>query len=288
MEMTRRSFIVGGSALAAAVALGGCLTPAPWATLLPWTHSWDAADPGIGTYSAGDEGYGLTPATRVASIPDPSGGRPMLKDTGAHMGLFLSPPAPGPIFHPSHPSFAGRAAWESDTIIEAQAYFDNFHSMLSPLTDKLDQSQWLGWEQPWWGAVLVAPHPDTDGGPESVALDGDPGMTTIELVPTVNISTWNSMASTGPYIRSDVVLEPGQPAMIAWQVNGPNSWLEVTHRRAGAIVRSRFDGGQGGGLLDTLHSGWSNENLTSCIGLKRGLASDLDATLVSLWSQTWL
>jgi hypothetical protein len=224
-------------------------------------------------------------------VPDASGDRPIFKDAGPHLGAFRQLPAPGPLWHASHTAFNGRPAWECDRIITTtDKFFDNFHTLLSPQLDKTDKAQWFGWPQPWWGAILMAPRPGTDGGKENTALDGDPGMTTIELEPTVNISTWPANWVTGPYIRSTLSPIPGRSMLIVWQANGDNSWLETTHKaQNGSIVTNRVLGAQANRLpLNTFHSGWSNENLTSCIGLAKGVAADPQVAGVRSWVAPFL
>ena len=300
---------MGGSAAAiagiAVLGLDGCVASTLWKDQFAWDHSWDAADQGLVTYQAPDttqdpnNPYKLPAATRVDTVPDPSGARPMYRDDGSYMGLFLSPAAPGPLWNSTTPAFGGRASWESDIILEDTQFFYNFHSLLAPLTNKDDTTQWFGWAQPWWGAMLVAPKPGSVDR-ERTALDGNPGMTTIgfddpaAVDPGVNISTWNSVDGVidfGPFIRTDVVPADGQAISIMWQVGSPSaspaipSWLEVGYiDGSGTYASQRVEGEQGAAnTLDTLHSGWSHMNLTSCIGLSRTLPDQSQVNDVKFW-----
>ena len=115
-----------------------------WADVARWDHAWDASE-AIGYVDDG-RAYGQRSTVRVQSVPDSAGDTPLVRDGGPYQHLFGGlPAAPGPIFVPGSPAFAGRPAWQSDVILESSGFFDNYHSMLSPQTDKDDRSQWYGW-----------------------------------------------------------------------------------------------------------------------------------------------
>lgn len=258
--------------------------PRPWELLADWDHSWDAGE--LIAYVDDGTTYNTPEAVRVDHVPDPSGGVPLRRDDGHYQGLFGLPAAPGPIFNHESPSFNGYRSWRSDVIQSDGSFFDNFHSLLSPQTDKDDQSQWFGWSQPWWGAMLVAPV-ENDGGYESAAIDGDPGMTTMDIAP-IRMRTWIHMYNWGPEINSNIHPHPGQSVLIMWGVNGNLSWLDVTYRDATGVHTTHVTGSQGVGTLNTLHSGWSHMNETATIGLAQGSADQETLEGIRQWAEPYL
>jgi hypothetical protein len=285
--MSRRAFIGGSLAAGATLALVGCQPPSTvWRDQgPPWGHSWDAADPAVVTYADNGASYSIPAATRIASVPDPIGAKPMLRDSGPFMSRFGLPPAPGPLWVPSSPSFGGRAAWQTDVVEVVQSYFTNFHSLLSPLTNPDDSTQYLGWAQPFWGAILVCQVPGAPSG----GIDGNPGMTTMSLNP-ITIQTWDNAISTGPTIASGFNPAMGQAVFVMWQVSGAASWLEVNYTNAAhTLVTTRVAGGQGtGSKLNTLHSGWSHDSAVSCLGLAQGTATQAQTDKLRTWATPFL
>ncbi len=275
--------------MAGFIFLSACTPTTKWKDLAGWSHSWDANDPGLTTYSDDGTSFSLPPATRVSSVPDPSGGRAMQKDSGVYDAGFGLPPAPGPIWVPSSSRFVGRNAWYSDVILVVQAYFDNLHSMMSPILNPNDPSQAFNLPQPWWGAILARTVPGATGN-EVVFIDGNPGMTTMGATPQINISTWNSSISTGPFIRNPAPITSDQTAFVMWQVNGASSWLEVNTRdSSGVLTTTKTAGAQGtANPLTSLHSGWTHTNYTSALGITAGVASTDQLNTVRNWGTAFI
>ena len=283
---------VAGSALRVA----GSLVAAPsWHDVAPWTHSWDALDAQL--YTDDGEAWDIAPAVRVDTIPDGSdNGRPMFRDQGPHGAIFLQPPLPGCLWVPDTDRFGGRPAWHSDRVLLADSYFLNWHSMLSPLTDKDDPDDFFAWANPWWQAMLLHFTPGQTGR-EVAALDGDPGMTTIEgydpnngYAPGINVSAWIGGHNTGPYLTSTVPPYSDRSILLMTLKDGASSWLDITWRDdTGDLQTQRVSGPLGGSNpMNTLHTGWSHSNSMTCLGLAHAAPTDAQVEAVRTWAAPYL
>lgn len=269
-----------------------CCAPDAFAAIAPWDHSWDAYSM-LWYDDPGGDGYDIPPAVRVEYVADGGSGldgdRPMLKDQGPYGALFSMNPVPGPLYVRRSPVFAGRPAWESDIVFPIGIFFDNIHSMMSPQIDKNDTGEWFGWAEPWWIALLIALVP-SDGGNEDAFIDGDPGMVTMQGGPTVLINTWLNLATPGPTIDSGVALDRLQSCMVVAQINGASSFLDVTYRdEDGTLITDHTAGSQTAAVtMETMHTGWTNMNTTSAIGMAQGTCSPEQLEAIRLWSHPYL
>lgn len=183
--MTQALYNNGRPLLAAGRSLGYRPLSA-WARfsqILPWTHSWDAVDAAFYTPSAGEQTeYGVTSTPRVASIADPSGGKPLLRDSGVFGTAFTHPtqPLPGPQYIASSARFR-RPAVKFDQVDASPLLY----ATLSPQTTINSSSDFFfppnGFTPPYWGALLVR-LAATPGGAVDSILGSD---RTISAGPTV-------------------------------------------------------------------------------------------------------
>jgi hypothetical protein len=215
----------------------------------------------------------------------------MHKDLGQYGAVFLGPPLPGPLWHPSSPVFNGRPCWQSDVVEPLGVFFDNIHSMLSPHVFQ-EQAYWFNIPQPWWMAILAARTGAT--GSESALIDGQPGATTMAADTDLNITTWNQgpPVTFGAKIINPTLPPALTPLLAIWSVNGATSgsFFDVTYRVAGELTTTRTWGGQGGVStgLTAIHSGWSHENYTSAIGLDSGTPTDAEVNALRRWAAPYL
>jgi len=294
MSINRRQFVSGAAAAGSIFMLCGTSAISAgtkWKDVVPWSHAWDAAD--AITYIDDGMGYNIPSNVRVDSVPDPIGGRPLLRDK---LGLMLKnkPHIPGTIFQPSDSKFGGRSSWFSDTIIPhdpaVPSYAYSIQSMLNSVADQVGAPETVfGWQQPWWGAVLVR-GAGPFGGHNQAYIDGNPGMVTISRSPkgTVIIRCWPEGLVMGPMIDSGAPYEE-EAALVQWLANGTESWLEVNYRGAdGVLVTKRVAGALGTSNMNQFHTGFTHTNHTSCIGLAKGIPTSAQTDAVRNWANPFI
>jgi hypothetical protein len=294
MSISRRVFIGHSATAFSAMLLGGypaLSAEKKWKDVVAWSHSWDAVD--ATTYSDDGSSYKIPPALRVDSVPDPNGGRPLLRDRGT---IFPNtPPIPGTVYQASNSMFGGRPSWFSDTIIPHDpanpGYLYALQSMLNAVPDSLGAPDTVfAWSQPWWGALLVRGVGPFEGHNQAY-IDGNPGMVTIGRLPktgTVVVRCWPEGMVMGPMIDSGAPYADNT-ALVQWLANGTESWLEVNYRGAdGVLVTKRAAGALGTRQMDQFHTGLSHTNYTSCIGLAKGIPTTAQTDAIRDWASPFI
>lgn len=294
MGISRRVFVSHSATVVSALLVGGYpafSSDKKWKDVVPWNHSWDAAD--AITYSDDGAAYKISPALRVDSVPDPNGGRPLLRYK--HSAIPSLPPVPGTQFQKSNSDFGGRPSWLSDTIIPHDPANPGYlYAMQSGLTavpdDVAAPETQFNWPQPWWGALLVRGVGPFKGHNQAY-IDGNPGMVTISRFPktgTVIVRCWPEGMVMGPMIDSGVPYAENT-ALVQWLANGTESWLEVNIRGAdGVLVTKRVAGALGATNLPQLHTGFSHTNYTSCIGIAKGIPTTEQTDAVRGWAAPFI
>lgn len=294
MAISRRIFISHSASAVSALLVGGCASLSierKWKDVVAWDHSWDAAD--AITYNDDGSAYKHSPALRVDSVPDPNGGRPLLRDKRGVIPTL--PPIPGTQFQKSNSHFGGRPSWFSDTIIPHDpakpGYLYSTQSMLNAVPEELSAPETrFNWPQPWWGALLARGVGPFEGHNQAY-IDGNPGMVTISRHPktgTVIVRCWPEGRVMGPMIDSGAPYAENT-ALVQWLANDTESWLEVNYRGAdGVLATRRVAGALGTTNLPSLHSGFTHTNYTSCIGIAKGVPTTAQTDAVRDWAAPFI
>ena len=302
MNSTRRR-LIRHAACAVAVVTGSIFflgtttgvsadTGQKWKDVVPWNHSWDAAD--AMTYADDGESFDIPPAVRVDLVPDPNGDLPLSRDKFGLLSAFTYPPFPGTLYQSSNSMFGGRPSWFSDVIVphnpQKPSYFYSLQSTLTVVQRPKDEPlKLLEWSQPWWGAVLVRGVGPFEGHNQAY-IDGNPGMVTISRSKrgTVMVRSWIDGQTLGGKIDSGAPYEENT-ALVMWLKNGSESFLEVNYRGAdGFLVTKRVLGTIGGTNMNDFHSGLSHTNYTSSIGIAKGIPTTAQTDAVRNWAAPYI
>jgi len=271
-----------------------------WAEILPWTHSWDAADAVLYVPSASEQSaFSINALPRIASIPDRgSGGRPLVKDAGA-FGVPTGSPAniPGPLPIASSARFGGRPAWRHDRVSTG---FYGDYSLLSACIDPWNSATWFnppnGYAVPYLVAQLYCL---SDAPPGSVAAALDSIRGDIGTGPTHHASNQGGGATThwtvscwsgnspGAIIDSGHDSSVNETVLLLTSVasGAGASSFGVYWRDEGGVFRSVSPTGTltEEPYLETF-CGWVHSGYYSAVGIKLGTPTLSDLLAVINWS----
>ncbi len=265
-----------------------------WNSLDTWTDSWDAKDAVSYTPTIIDQAnYGIDTRPRVDSIINRgSDTLPMLRDQGEYSSVNNLPAnLPGALYVANSPFFGGRPALNFDLL----PIHNNFHSMISPVTNFTDTSKWFnpptGYNPPYWVAVLGDGQDGTLGNLGTGPTFGDQTPT-----PTGNwsVSCWNN-SYPGMSIVSSTKVDSSNTVLILYYNSGSgaaakDSFLEINYRASnGQLVTQRTYGNQNNYSFKELFMGWvDGQAYWSGTGIKTGTPSETELSNVRAWSTSFI
>jgi hypothetical protein len=253
----------------------------------------------IVAYRDDGKDWSIPAADRVDRVLDRgANNRPLMRDAGTWGELLKMKRIPGPLVVSHSRRFNGRPAMLTDTL--GPGGFGKVYSMLSPVADPRDQTQWFnaphGYPAPYWGAVLCRPakgEVDVFGAWD--AYNGHLG-TTMTMAKGLSLAkdrrVWGMTTSLGkgdPWPSTDVEGSADQTVLVIGKVDWKNSFMELTWRDAGGELKTdRTDFTLTNYSAKEIFFGFVHSSYVSAAGFKSGTPTEAEIDAVRAWSAAWL